>query len=261
MKFFQKVREYESNALDKRVFEIDFFRGILILLVVFDHLMWFINFYLFHRTSAFLNWYWYGDLRRIVREIVLFTFLFLCGVSTYFSRNNKKRGLILLGLCVLITISTHLIQLLPMFDNRAIAIDFNILGVIALSILCFSVFEKLSSQNLLLITCGLIIFYVFLLISGGSSTYDPFRSIFGLSFNPVAEWYVGDYLPLFPYIIFLFLGNLCARYIYKEKSSKLPKLKGKGRNWIALLGRHTLIIYIVHEILFTLIFMLLDIIF
>ena len=258
-----KLFAREKEMFDKRIHEIDFFRGILIILVIFDHLLWFINFYIFHRTSGFINWYWTSELRTSVRQIVLMAFLFTCGVSCYLSKNNKRRGLLLLLLCLGITVSTHLIQLMPLFNGRVIAIDFNILGVIALSILLFCVFEKADSKNLLLITGGLMLFYFFLLVNSRINPvyeYNPFRSILGCDFNPIREGYVGDYLPLFPYIIFLFLGVLFARKFYSNKTSLIKK-KSNFEKPICFLGRHTLVIYVAHEILFTIIFMLIGLAF
>ena len=228
------------------------------MLVIFDHLMWFFNFYIFHNTQPFLNWYWTSTLRFVVRQVVLMAFLFTCGISCHLSRNNKKRGLILLGVCVLVTISTHLIQLLPMFANRAVCIDFNILGVIALSILIYVLCDKLSNQNLLLICGIMMVFYFFILLSerqsAGDMTYYPFKSILYVPFNPIREAHVGDYLPLFPYCICLLFGVLFARKFYSSKESLFPNKK----NWekpICFLGRNTLFIYIAHEIIFTLVFM------
>ena len=258
-----KLIARENEMFDKRIHEIDFFRGILIILVVFDHLLWFINFYIFHRTSDFLNWYWTSDLRMVVRQIVLMAFLFACGISCYLSKNNKRRGFLLLLLCLGITIVTHLIQLMPMFEGRVIAIDFNILGVIAISILLFCCFERFNSKDLLLISGGLMLFYFFLLVNSRLNPvmeYYPFRSILSCDFNPVREGYVGDYLSLFPYVIFLFLGVVFARKFYANKTSLIKK-KGNWEKPICFLGRHTLIIYVAHEILFTIIFMLIGLAF
>ena len=220
--------------------------------------MWFINYYIFKVQNPFLNWYWTSSLRFVVRQIVLLLFLFTCGISCHFSRNNKKRGLLLAGLCILITIITHLLQLLPMFKTRAVAVDFNILGVIALSILIYVLCEKLSNQNLMLVVGIMMVFYFFILISErqfrGDMTYYPFKSVLYVPFNPVREFYVGDYLPLFPYVIALPLGVLFARKYYPDKKSLFVK-KGNWEKPFCFLGRHTLVIYIGHEILFTLIFM------
>lgn len=246
---------FPKDAFDKRIHEIDLFRGFLIIIVVFDHLLWFINFYIFKNQSGFLNWYWTSTLRLTVRQIVLMAFLFTCGISCHLSRNNKKRGAILLGLVILICIVTHLLQLLPMFNGRVVAIDFNILGVVALSILLYVVFEKFNDRDLLFVTGLLMLFYFFIIVTSKRSTsteYNPFLSILYCPFNPIKEGYVGDYLPLFPYVIFLFLGVLFARRFYKDKTSLIKKHAWERS--ICFLGRNTLLIYIAHEVLFSLIF-------
>ena len=259
MKLFAR----EKEQFDKRIHEIDFFRGILIILVIFDHLMWFINFYLCHHNSAFLNWYWSSGLRLTVRQIVLMAFLFTCGISCFLSRNNKRRGFLLLLLCLGITIVTHLIQLLPMFDGRVIAIDFNVLGVVCLSILLLCPLANRSSKDIMLAVGVLMIFYFFVLVSMRISNvheYNAFRSIIYLNFNPVKEGYVGDYMSLFPYVIFLFLGFVFARKCYSNRQSLIKNKKDWERP-ICFLGRHTLLIYIAHEVIFTVVFVLLDLIF
>ena len=253
----------KRSPFESRIHEIDFARGVLIFLVIFDHLMWCINFYIYHYSSSFLTWYWTSDLRFIVRQAVLMFFLFTCGVSCQFSRNNKKRGLLLFAIALLITLATHILQLTPFFTNRVVIIDFNILGVIALSILLYVLCEKMSTRSLLYVSAILMIFYLFILISSRTDTsgvYNPFLSVLYCPFNPIREGYVGDYLPLFPYIIFLFFGAIFARKVYPTKKSVIPH-KGNWERPVCFIGRHTLIIYLVHELVLTGIFMLLDLIF
>lgn len=250
------MTQEKINAFEKRIHEIDFFRGILIFLVIFDHLMWFINYYIFKNQSGFISWYWTSSLRFVVRQIVLMLFLFTCGISCYLSRNNKKRGLLLFGLTLLIPIVTHLLQLLPIFGSRVISVDFNILGVIAISILVYACFEKGNNKDIILLTVMLILMYLLIVLAryvNPVTSYNGLKSVFYLNFNPIREGYVADYLPLFPYIIFLPLGVLFARIAYPNKASLISR-----KNWekpICFLGRHTLFIYIGHEVLFTLLFM------
>ena len=254
------VNKVNKNPFMYRIHEIDFLRGALMLLVIFDHLMWFFNFYIFHNQNNALNWYWSSDLRFVIRQIVLMLFLFTCGVSCHLSRNNKKRGLLLLALTVMITLTTHLIQLLPMFSDRVVIIDFNIIGVIAISILLYCFAEKLNNRDLLYIIGVLMLFYFFIVISirsYNSTNYNPFIFMIYAPFNPVKAKYVGDYLPLFPYVIFLFLGVLFARKFYSNKESLIVK-KGNWEKPICFLGRHTLFVYIAHEIIFTAIFILIS---
>ena len=254
--FMGKLRQIYISKFESRIHEIDLLRGFLIILVVFDHLMWFINFYCFHYTNGFLTWYWNSNLRFIVRQIVLMLFMFTCGISCHFSRNNKKRGFILLALALFVTLGTHILQITPMFTNRVVIIDINILGVIALSILLYAICQKLKTKDLFYVIGILLIFYVLITVTYNQDTsgvYNPLTSILYCPFNPIKAGYVGDYLPLFPYVIFLFLGVIFARFFYKEKKSIIVK-KGKWERPICFLGRHTLVIYILHEILFTGIF-------
>lgn len=256
-----KLKEKYLSRFESRIHEIDLFRGFLILLVVFDHLMWFINYYCFHYSSGFLTWYWTSNLRFVVRQIVLFLFVFTCGVSCHLSRNNKKRGLMLLAFSILVTLGTHILQLTTLFGSRVVIIDINILGVIALSILLYALCQKLKTKDLFFVVGLLILFYVLITLTYNTyndGSYNPLTSIFYCPFNPIKAGYVGDYLPLFPYIIFLFLGVIFARYFYKDKKSIISK-KGNWEKPICLLGRHTLIIYIAHEVIFTGIFMLIGV--
>ena len=155
-----KIKELYNSRFESRIHEIDLLRGFLIFLVVFDHLMWFINYYCFHYSSGFLTWYWTSNLRFVVRQIVLMLFMFTCGVSCHLSRNNKKRGLMLLAFSLFVTLGTHILQLTPLFANRVIIIDINILGVIALSILLYALCQKLSTKNLFFVVGLLLLFYV-----------------------------------------------------------------------------------------------------
>lgn len=250
-------REKYLQLFKDRIHEIDLLRGFLIILVVFDHLMWFFLNYIFQYNHPFLLWYWTSDLRYIVRQFVIFLFMFLCGISCHLSKNNKKRGVYLLIFSIIVSIGSYILQLLPMFANRVVHLDINILGVIAISILAYSLVEKRSNRDVLYITAVLMIFYFFILISSRTlpnTEFNHFLSILYCPFNPIKEGYVADYLPLFPYIIFLFLGVLFARIIYKNKTSVIAR-KGNWERPICFLGRHTLLIYVAHEIIFTLVFM------
>ncbi|MCQ2802445.1 MAG: DUF1624 domain-containing protein [Bacilli bacterium] len=246
----------KSEAFEKRIHELDLFRGFLILLVIIDHLVWSINFYCFNSAQPFLSSYWTSTFRLVMRQLVLFAFMFTCGISCTLSRNNKKRGAILFAICILITIATYSLQLLPIFNNRVIKIDCNILLVISLSILIYSVFQHLSNKNLWLVTGALMLMYFFVLLSQRTTVtneFNHFQSILFSHVDPIKNGYVADYLPLFPYIIALFIGAIFARKFF----AKTPHLF-KKRDWerpICFLGRHTLIVYIAHEIIFTIVFM------
>ena len=81
----------KPGAFEKRIHEIDFARGILIALVIMDHLFnWFAQDGTF--DWAWADYYWTCMGREVVRLVVLFLFVFISGISTAFSRNNWKRA-------------------------------------------------------------------------------------------------------------------------------------------------------------------------
>ena len=93
-----------SRRRRNRFWEIDFVRGICVLLMVFDHFMYClwdimpaINEML--GTDLFAGWqdiavsYWMWGVRINVREAVILTFFILCGVSCTLTRGNFRRSI------------------------------------------------------------------------------------------------------------------------------------------------------------------------
>ena len=110
------IRIYHpTNRNNNRIKEIDFLRGFLILLMVMDHLFFdfgqliyiISNFSLDQSllsqfvmfSSSYLNW----DFRINFRIFVVMLFFFISGISFQFSKNNNKRGVILLSIGILLT--------------------------------------------------------------------------------------------------------------------------------------------------------------
>lgn len=106
----------------KRIFEIDFLRGIVILGMFIDHTIY--NFsdkgmfnlvFDFHGYTGALGWvgalnqfctYFYDTPARIaIRFLGILLLFFLTGVSSAFSKNNIKRGLMITGFGLIITIA------------------------------------------------------------------------------------------------------------------------------------------------------------
>lgn len=89
----------------KRIWELDFLRGLAIIMMVFDHIMYdfaylpgyFSNFYdvnhpLFNWLNDFARLYWNSTLRFFGREFFVLLFLLISGISFTFSKDNFKRG-------------------------------------------------------------------------------------------------------------------------------------------------------------------------
>ena len=66
----------------------------------------------------------------------------------------------------------------------------------------------------------------------------------------------GDWMPLFPYIIFYFMGTLFSHFFYVPTRQSLFKRRGNWERPFCFFGRHSLILYLAHQFVFTPIFMI-----
>ena len=90
---------------DKRIWEIDFLRGVLIIGMVIDHFMFFLGMFSslyaegslpiwLLNVSAFANAYWLNEVKILIRFFGVALFFLLTGISSKFSKSNLKRSVI-----------------------------------------------------------------------------------------------------------------------------------------------------------------------
>ena len=105
----------KRQPFETRIHEIDFIRGILILLVVMDHIFNFtMNFSSgwagaehlqpYYALNQAMHFYWDHPVRMVVRWICLISFCFISGISCAFSKSNSKRALQMVGIWALLFI-------------------------------------------------------------------------------------------------------------------------------------------------------------
>ena len=276
------------SAFDKRIHEIDFFRGILILLVIIDHIFIFLGDYsapdrwnVPWMYGFFHDFYSYGDLRSTIQPIVLMMFCFVSGISCAFSRNNIKRGIQTICVAAFITLYTHFMQwmvdidVLSFLKGGSYIIDFNIIGVLGLSMLIYGLIQKRSWKIILVVI--LVSFYIsnylmpsmrenfsnwFGYVDGArpGMWYKIPKVIIPFFWEPVypGDHLTADYVPLFPFIIFFFVGALVSYAVYMEKKQSIFKHKFNWERPVCFLGRHTLLIYFGQIVVILGIFTLID---
>ncbi len=279
-----------------RIWELDFFRGLAILLVILDHTMYDFK-YIFMdwatSGSAFLqslnkagNWYLASDLRFFWRPAFLFIFFATSGICTAFSKNNFVRGIRLGLVAIVVTIATHFVEL---FSGENAFILFGVLHCLAVIILIYSLFsviieysskcisflakkkynEKLTKYIASFIYLALAV--VFLIINNkynvslkdvnaNFATVQTDSKILGLFFF-VENWWHADYFPLFPFISFFFFGAAMAQLLYPNKKSLLPCLDGNWHKFFTIPGRYSLIVYLSGQIVMITLFSLIGVIF
>ena len=100
---------------DKRIWEIDFLRGVLIIGMIVDHFMFFLGMFpsLYQgasipdwlmNVSNFANAYWLNEAKIAIRFIGVMLFFVLTGISSKFSKSNLKRSVICMAFGVLMAL-------------------------------------------------------------------------------------------------------------------------------------------------------------
>lgn len=267
----------------KRIWELDFWRGLAIILVVFDHA--FFDFgRLFYQWKdcgvTALEWlnsigvaYLESDVRAFWRPAFLFLFFCVSGLCTALSKNNFFRGVKLWTVAACLSALTFLADVL--FDAD-VFILFGVLHCLAVVIILYSAFEFLIKGAFFLAekiikkpikeNWKAVIFFIatialsvaFYLINrkfnpllidvethGTVSELDG--KLFGMFFYS-KEWWTGDYFPVFPYISFFFFGAAISKLIYREKKSLFPFLDGIWHAPFTVAGKHSLAVYLIGQV-------------
>lgn len=245
----------------KRIWEIDFLRGLAIILMIFDHIMW--DLYLIrawfcgtpnlngndfllslHRTAyAYLK----SDIQFWGHMLFSNLFVFLVGVSTALSHSNIKRGIRLLAVSVGLTLVTYLLSMFIEFSP----IIFGILHCLSISLLIYSFINQLTKNKWVYLVLAIPIIALGIHWKFWDVTFaDNFEfSELGSIIIGYGSAFGEDYFPLFPYLGVLFLGVFFGMTVYKNRTSVLPKLDGKWNKPVCFIGRHALVIYLAHQII------------
>ena len=228
----------------QRFWEIDLLRGIAIIMMILFHFLYDLNFFGIYGTSLYTGYF------LIYAYTVGTIFLSLVGLSLALSYNRIKnnlskkqvftkyllRGLKIFSLGIVITFGTWIYL-------RNGFIIFGVLHCIGISILFSYPFLKLRYTNLILgfilIFCGIIL---------KNYTFN-FYWLLWLGFSP-STFYTVDYYPILPWFGVILLGISVGNILYPEYTRKfhLKDLSSsKITKSLSFLGRHSLIIYLIHQ--------------
>lgn len=254
----------EPAIKKKRIWELDALRGLLIVLVVIDHLMMDLSYQFgpswlaaMPGNAAIANivkgatYYYNHPARLIIQPAAVMLFITLCGVSCGLSRSNLKRGIILAVVAGLVSLVTYF------YEDGKMFIGFNVLHALALDILIWSAVELLTKKNRKIMTItGLamcvILGWIALKLdhspqmreSWGKALYILTKTEYTLDRSP------GDFIPFFPWGIVFFAAAALSPVLYPDKKTLMPALDGKWSAPLQVVGRHTLIIYLAHQVIF-----------
>lgn len=292
-----------GNKLAKnknRIWELDFIRGLCVLLMIFDHFMFDVghifgeewykaalaagkdNTQLFYDIWKVAENYYSGvagyrnvffgvsssgsPIRAFVEPLVVIVFAVVCGISCSFSRNNLKRGIELGIFAGLITLVTKLLG-----DDMMITFGVFQMFTVAILLWCLIDFICRHDKIKTAFACGiigalmLIINHVLFSIWQYDKTalVDNNNWFFvGYFMSPNEMYPSADYQPIFPYVAWMLIGAGIGPLLYMNKKSLLPRL-GKY-DWyepVNMWGRIAMWVYILHQVVIALILGLISAIF
>ena len=224
-------------SVSKRIWEIDFLRGLSIILVVGYHLLYDLGAYV--GIKRFLGWS--TDLSTVAWTVAQHffagLFIILSGTSSTLTRSNIRRGLRLLAVSLAVTAVTYV------FDPSS-AVWFGILQLLAVSILIFgAAFEK--ARPLTCAAWGVVVFVLSAalhLLERGMTIRFDWLLPFGIHSPGYSSF---DYFPLIPWLGVFLIGAALGRSVYAPRRSLLPwRLP---QTFVNAAGRHSLLIYIAHQ--------------
>ncbi len=268
-----------------RIWELDFIRGLCVLLMIFDHTMydladifgkeWYLaaketssasteffynlwqmakEYYFGSTTSTFWGVMSQGsEIRAFVEPMVVVIFAIVCGISCSFSRSNLKRGIELAILAGLITLVTRLL-------GEEMMITFGVFQMFTIAILLWCLIDWICKHNKIktAMACG-IIGVIMLVINQvlvgiwlndntafSTNSNGFFLGYFMLGVRSIPS---ADYQPIFPYVAWMLIGATIGPMLYMNKKSLLPRL-GKY-DWyepINFWGRYAMWVYVAHQV-------------
>lgn len=236
---------FKKKDLTNRIGFIDELRGALIVLTVIYHAVYLY----FSMISTMAMPDWLTSLQPVV-YVGAGLFILVSGVCCNFSHNNFIRGLICFGIAYAITLITTYL-----WNGGNDTIVWGILHLIGFSIILYDLFRKLLAKTkaVWMIPILAVIFVVTFRLKDGyvgipylweyyfGSVSSEILFPFGLT---AGNFFSADYYPLLPWFALFLIGTYVGRYLTPDKTPDF--LKNTRVKPLAFLGRHTLIIYIVH---------------
>ncbi len=230
-----------------RINFIDEYRGIAIIAMLLYHALYDMAVIF----SCNMPWF-FSEPMHIFQQWIGISFVLVSGMCCTLSKSNLKRGFITFGAALGMTAVTSVFM-------PSQIILFGVLHLLGFcSIIASAIMpavKKLSRFSCLFLSAVCLILFAALY-----SVPDGFISVFSqkillsdiLYSSPVFFWlgfpsntfYSADYYPLVPWM-FLFLTGM---FLSSSLKNRWPKFLFKSRiHFLSSIGRHTLIIYILHQ--------------
>lgn len=225
----------------KRIWELDAFRGICILGMVVVHFLYdLIQYFPMPQLSQ-------SQLFRFVMQWGGVLFILLSGICANLGHHPIRRGLVvLLGgvICFGVTFAMYKLG----FAHRRLVIYYGVLHFLGTCMLLWPVLSLLPTWAMA--AAGIVVAATGLYFQTHYLTGNWATVILGL---PPRNFATSDYFPLFPYLGFFLLGGALGRVLYPNKATLFPKVNPQHFliRFLTLCGNYSLLIYLLHQPLIT----------
>lgn len=226
--------------MNKRIWELDAIRGVLMILIMAYHLFYDLVFlfYLVELNTPFLR-----GLYQFCNDWLGAPFLFLSGLCVTLGSRPVRRGLQVIGGGVIITLVTTGMYLLG-FAGKSIIIYYGVLHCLGSCMLLWPLFKKLPAGVLL--GLGIVLAVLGLFLKENVRVDFPWLIPFGVVSRSFSS---SDYFPLLPNLGYFLIGSFLGKTLYREKTTLLPNIPPSlpPIRFLSFIGRHSLILYLLHQ--------------
>jgi len=220
-------------------------------MMVLHHFIFDLRYLLVLDVFAFQETWWFANL---LRPAFLNVFLVVSGICCTFSRSNTKRGARLLLVALAFTAVTSIASRLTGFEFYIL---FNVLHVLAFGTLLYAGLtypeRARSGRKSPTVDVVLIVLAAVLIYFGSLMPHWQDRGswlLLPLGLPPIPGVAMADYLPIIPWLGFFLVGALIGRLAYDQRCSAFPNAPRVVLSLsqpLEYLGRHSLIVYALHQ--------------
>lgn len=232
-----------TGGKPERIQSIDALRGLCVLLMCIHHFL--------YDMAAFLGapwWIFTNPVFDTLHYLFAGCFILLSGVSSRFSRSNLRRGGKLIAVALALTLVTCLADWLSLRlwgEDFGVRILFGVLHLLGFCMVFYGLTARWLDRlpgPLLPLLCLVLLILTAKNVSGLFITDQVWLFPFGYL---TEGFYSADYFPILPWI-FVFLAGTWLGGLIRE--GKLPPGFYTARfPFFPQLGRHALLIYLLHQ--------------
>lgn len=210
-----------------RNFEIDFFRGVAVILMIYFHTIFDLKEFFGFNVNYLSGYNFY------IGKTAAVLFILVSGISSSLSKSNLKRGLKFFAYAMIITLITNFIS--------GMEIYFGILHFLGLSMI-FAHFLLFLKPKVFYIS-NILILIICIGLDGiirGLVPTNNYLLMFGIINDNFAS---ADFYPLVPWFGVFSIGLIIGKFFYRGTIQSYAF----RNNFINLVGRNSLVVYFVHQ--------------